>query len=86
VAGLTPPVTDYHHGEDCAVVGGAVRQGAFVYADLCSGRIWKLERDAGLWRTTLIADAPFLISSIAQDAQGTIYVLDYSNGAVYTLE
>ena len=53
--GLTLPVAVYDHSQGCAIVGGAVYrgnkhaqlQGAFLYADFCSGRILGTEASGG---------------------------------------
>ena len=94
-SGLTLPVIDYANGEDCSVTGGFVYrgqaiaplQGAYVYADYCSGKVWALRYDGTkLTQQGLIADAPFFISSFAVDAQGELYVLQHdAAGGVFKL-
>ena len=41
---LVLPVTVYDRRQGCAVVGGAVHEGQFIYADFCTGKIWSLRQ------------------------------------------
>lgn len=92
-SGFVMPATEYHHIDGCALVGGAVPraggyrqlQGAYVYADFCSGRIWAL-RDTGGWSAIFLIAAEFPISTIGRDEGGTVYVADYGRGRVFRLE
>ncbi|HYI14570.1 MAG TPA: PQQ-dependent sugar dehydrogenase [Thermomicrobiales bacterium] len=88
---LVPPVAEYSHEEGCAVIGGYVYRGTaspalygtYLFADLCSGSLWGLERDdQGTWHRELLADTDFGITSFAQDAAGEIYVTTFEEGAV----
>lgn len=92
-SGFVPPVTEYHHVDGCALVGGAVARspryrqltGAYIYADFCSGRVWAL-RNTGSWNAVLLAEAGFPISSLGRDESGNVYVADYGGGRVLLLE
>ena len=58
-------------------------QGAYIFGDLQSGRIWTLrESSPGNWMRTLIISGAPAISSFGQDNSGEVYVLDYAGGAV----
>ena len=57
-------------------------QGIYYYADFCSGRIWGLQRQNERWYSTLLTQAPFLISSFGADEDGNLYVADYTHGAI----
>ena len=91
--GLTPPVAEYHHSLGCAVVGGHVyrgsrypeMQGIYYYADFCTGQIWGLKQQDGVWRNTILFDAPFQISTIGEDEDGNLYVADYTYGSIKML-
>lgn len=93
--GLLLPVIDYGHDEGCAVTGGFVYhgsqiaglQGAYLYADFCSGKVWALRAGGSkLIESALIGAFPIGISSFAQGNDGELYVLDYSNaGIIYEL-
>jgi len=95
--GLLPPVVDYSStGADCSITGGFVYrgsqvgglQGAYVYGDYCSGKIWAL-RTEGFVRSEnrQIGTAGFSISSFAQGGDGEIYVLQHTEngGGIYQL-
>lgn len=93
-SGYSPPVVDYERtAGNCAVTGGLVyrgpgfprMRGVYFYADYCSGRIWGLKRAGGEWQNTLLHEAPFTIASFGEDEAGTLYVTDYSNGAIYAV-
>ena len=93
--GVTQPVAVYPHTEGCAaVVGGAVyrgtrfisMRGVFFYADLCFGHIWGLRRVGDSWHSALLYMVPFQITAIGEDGDGNLYVANYSDGAIMSLE
>jgi glucose/arabinose dehydrogenase/predicted small lipoprotein YifL len=93
--GLTLPVFDYPHGANgCSITGGYVYRGkaiagldgAYLYGDYCSGRIWALTQSAsGAWNSRLLLESGLAISSFGEDEAGEIYVADLAGGAVYRL-
>ena len=94
--GKALPITEYtHDGGNCAVSGGYVYRGrtyswlngAYFYADYCSGRIWALDASAalrGVSRVRLVLDTASSIASFGEDQAGELFVCDL-NGAVYRL-
>jgi glucose/arabinose dehydrogenase len=95
-AGKILPIVDYPTGGgNCAVTGGfvyhgtavAALEGAYVYGDYCSGRIWGLRKEGTqMTENAQLADAAFGISSFAQGPDGEIYALEYKdNGGIYRL-
>lgn len=90
-AGFVQPIVEYTHKQGCVVVGGAVYrgsqstrlQGTQLYADFCSGHIWGLKREGDAWRSELIADVSFLLSSIDEDEDGNLYLTDYNHGIIW---
>jgi glucose/arabinose dehydrogenase len=90
---FAPAAAEYAHGGgDCAVVGGYVyrgaafeaMQGAYLYADECSGRMWSLSRDAnGAWSTADLGRAGVNISAFGEDDSGELYVTGFDDGVVY---
>lgn len=94
-SGLVPPIFEYSHGDDgTTVIGGFVYrgpaitqlQGAYIFGDFSSGRIWTLrETSPGSWTRTLLISSGRTISSFGQDPAGEVYVLDYDNGVVLRL-
>ncbi len=93
-AGLTMPVVEYGHDLGSSVTGGFVYRGTrspaldgvYFYADYGSGRIWALTRTATGWRTDQVADVDFDIAGFGTDAQGEVYVLDFTKGAVLRVD
>lgn len=92
--GLTRPVAEYDHTQGSSVTGGFVYrgkaepnlQGAYLYGDFISGRIWGLQRQGAEWENVLLTDTDFGISSFGEDEAGNLYVVDYFAGAVYQIE
>ncbi|MCA1622008.1 MAG: PQQ-dependent sugar dehydrogenase [Acidobacteria bacterium] len=94
VFGLTMPVLEYGHGAgDCSVTGGYVyragafprMQGLYFYGDFCSGRIWGLRRESGVWTNALLLDTSIQISAFGEDESGALYIAGYNTGSIYAL-
>ena len=91
---MEPPVVEYPlSGGNCAVVGGYVYrgsqlpslQGAYIYGDFCSGRIWALRHDGrGITDSALILNSGLQISSFAEGQAGELYVLSF-DGRIHRL-
>ncbi len=84
--GLIMPAWEYRHNVGQSVTGGYVYrgadipalQGAYVYGDYVSGRVWALrkEGDAAAHNTELM-DTDFSISSFGVDARGELYLVHH---------
>jgi glucose/arabinose dehydrogenase len=95
--GTVAPVLDYPTASpNCSVTGGFVYragripslEGAYVYGDYCSGKIWALRYDGKkVTEQTEIADLPVNISSFATDRAGNLYALAHSDsgGGIYRI-
>jgi glucose/arabinose dehydrogenase len=93
--GLIPPVFDYATGQDCSITGGFVYrgrtttalQGAYVYGDYCSGRVWALRYDGSrVTEQAEMVNSDVMISSFALDPAGEIYILQHAaQGGLYKL-
>ncbi len=91
-AGLTTPVAVYDHSQGCAIIGGyvyrgsqAILRGAYLFSDVCSGKIWSIVADGPSAQTpTLMADTGLGITSFGEGESGTVYVTA-QNGRVYRL-
>ena len=85
--GLEPPLVEYPlTSRNCAVTGGYVYrgsrvpllQGAYLYGDFCSGRIWGLIYDGQeVSDTQLLLDSSLQISSFGEDEAGELYILSF---------
>ncbi len=91
IEGVVPPLFAYGRDEGVSVTGGYVYrgqalpalQGAYIYGDFGSGKIWALRRGAQV-ENTLIAEVP-MPSGFGEDAQGELYIISYQ-GALYRLQ
>jgi len=92
----TFPVYDYVHGSDgCSVTGGyvyrgddyPVMDGAYIYGDFCSGRIWSLAKDdTDRYVNNVIAQfAGGEISAFGEDLSGEMYMAAYGQGRIYKI-
>lgn len=93
---LTPPVTEYAHPlmGSASVTGGYVYrgkalpglQGTYVYADFVNGEVFALIDAYGARRNQRILATGNSIASLAEDAEGELYVLSLFNpSAIYRL-
>jgi glucose/arabinose dehydrogenase len=96
--GSVLPVFEYPHEDGgCAVIGGHVYRGsripelrgAYLFGDLCTGRVTALRLDGKAGASASVDTRPLLevdgaISSFGVDAAGEIYVL--TGEGVYRLE
>ena len=86
------PVYEYGRAEGKSVTGGYIYwgksmpelQGAYLFGDFVSGRIWSMQTMAP-HRVTELLKAGHNISSFAQGRNGEVYVLSYAQGKVYQL-
>jgi Glucose / Sorbosone dehydrogenase len=108
-ASLTAPAFVYDHSEGQSVTGGYVYrgsaiaglQGAYVYGDFVSGKVWALHQTAtGTWDNQLLLDAnsvlspsepKFKLSTFGQDDKGNLYLTNFygngeTNGVVYKID
>jgi glucose/arabinose dehydrogenase len=89
--GLILPVWEYGHSLGRSVTGGFVYrgqrlpwlQGAYVYADYVSGRIWSLREEGnGSFSNRLLLDSGANIASFGTDWHGELYLLAF-DGRIY---
>jgi glucose/arabinose dehydrogenase len=95
--GLSPALWEYGRTEGESVTGGFVYrgkklkelEGAYVFGDYVSGKIWALRLDEGQKKVVkheLLLASGLSISSFGLDADGEILVADHENGRVLRLE
>lgn len=86
---LIEPIWEYHHDVGKSITGGTVYrgkrlpelEGAYVYADYVSGRMWALRYDEAKKRVTAnrpIRDRAIPVMSFGEDEKGEIYFMTYS--------
>lgn len=92
-SGLVLPIFEYDHTQGCSVTGGYMYRGVdfpemtgnYLMADYCSGIIWRLFPDGDRWQADIVLDSALIISSFGEDANGELYVTNYTQGAIYRL-
>lgn len=87
------PIAEYgHNGGDCSVTGGYIYRGAaqpalngaYLFADYCTGHFRALSRGAGgSWTMSDQLTTHFPVSTFGQDEQGEVYAADISAGDIY---
>ena len=92
-SGLTMPVVTYTHasGLGRSVTGGYVYrgadvpalQGAYVFGDYVSGRVFVAEGSGDDWSMRTLLEAGFRIAAFGEDESGELYVADYQGGVLY---
>lgn len=95
LSGLTLPIIEYPHGGDWgrSISGGYVYrgpsagslEGAYVFGDYVSGRIWTARADDG-WEPELLLESGLRISTFGVGAGGELYVADHGGGVIYLLK
>jgi glucose/arabinose dehydrogenase len=94
-AELTLPILQYTHDEGgCSVTGGYVYrggaipalQGAYLYADYCSGLIWAGgENTDGTWTASVPVESGLQITSFGVDESGELYLADLTSGTLFRI-
>lgn len=94
-SGLTMPVVTYGRDMGQSGTGGYVYrgerrpelQGAYVYADYVSGRVWTLRYENGqVQANQLLLQTDLNISSFGEDAAQELYMLDHGGGGLHRFE
>ncbi|MEK7422480.1 MAG: PQQ-dependent sugar dehydrogenase [Actinomycetota bacterium] len=87
--GVTPPIYEYRHGDECSVTGGAVYRGSivpslvgwYVFSDYCSGNLYGLRVEAGVLIDTLLLGKAPSVTAVRHDLDGELFVLS-ANGQI----
>lgn len=91
---ITFPLMEHPHSEARSITGGLVYQGqqfkdlqgAYIYGDYSTGKIWALRhQDGKVTAHREIADTPYEILGFGQDQHGEMFFVDYGGG-IYELE
>ena len=92
-AGLIKPIWEYQHDLGKSITGGyayygskkPMLNGAYVYGDFVSGRIWELRVDTNMKASNkILLNTDLNISSFGLDQENELYIVDY-NGKIYKL-
>ncbi len=86
------PITGFDNPEEgCAIVGGYVYRGVqypemagdYLFADVCTGHIWRTYFDGEDWVRQKLHTLNSTISSFGEDAAGEHYVVALNAGIIY---
>jgi glucose/arabinose dehydrogenase len=96
--GVAEPILDYpsHESMMCALIGGYVYRGSaapglagsYIFGDLCTGRVMAAVKDdaqQGGWKRVILGAQPIKISSLGEDENHELYVVDMQGGVVYRI-
>ncbi len=93
-APISPPTAQHPHSEARSITGGYVYrgtkfpdlQGAYIYGDYETGKIWALHHEEGAVNSPReIADTRLRIITFGEDHDGELIVVDYG-GSLYRFE
>ncbi|HEX7023137.1 MAG TPA: PQQ-dependent sugar dehydrogenase [Trueperaceae bacterium] len=91
-SGKVLPLLEYSHDEGCSITGGyryrgetqPGLRGVYLFSDYCSGTIWGARQDEkGAWRSEVLLEPGFGITTFGEDEAGELYVADYGDGTIY---
>ena len=93
---ILKPIVEHNHSDFRSITGGYIYHGkrlpaldgAYIYGDYDTGRIWMLKYDAKAQRVTAnseLTDTTLRIVAWGQDIDGEVVALDYIDGGIYQL-
>lgn len=91
---IIPPIVEHNHNDFRSVTGGHVYhgkllddlQGAYVYADYDTGRIWSLRYTGGkVSEHRELTDTVLRIVEVGADNDGELLFVDFTGGQIYRL-
>ncbi len=91
---ILPPVIEHSHTDFRSLTGGYVYhgtrlpelEGAYIYGDFDTGRVWALRYDGKKVRDHKeLVDTPYRIVSFGEDVSGELYFVDFIGGQIHRL-
>jgi uncharacterized repeat protein (TIGR03806 family) len=93
---ILKPIIEHNHSDFRSLTGGFIYhgkrlpelQGAYIYGDYDTGRVWILRYDTNAKRVTEhreLCDTTLRIVAWGQDAEGEVYAVDFVDGSLYHL-
>jgi uncharacterized repeat protein (TIGR03806 family) len=93
---ILKPLLEHNHAEFRSLTGGFIYhgkrlpelQGAYIYGDYDTGRIWMLrydEKSKKVAESRQLAKTNLRIVAWGQDAEGEVYAVDFVNGGIFQL-
>ena len=92
--GLEPPIVQYGRADGCSITGGYVYRGsrlpsldgAYVYGDFCSGKLWALRYNGDeVTEHMELIDSRLRISAFGEDRDAELLILSF-DGRIYRFE
>ena len=89
---FTDPIYVYpHENGNCSITGGYwiddishPLNNSYIFGDFCTGSIWLLKYQEGIWENELLSTTGTMITSFAEGPSGEILILTWG-GTVYSL-
>jgi glucose/arabinose dehydrogenase len=92
-AGRIDPILEYGHNSSdggCSITGGyryrgtasPALVGVYLYADFCTGRVWKGIQNGNSWNAVEALDTSHNVTSFGEDPVGEVYVLT-NGGSIF---
>lgn len=93
---ILKPIVEHDHAEFRSITGGFIYhgknrpelQGAYIYGDYDTGRVWMLRYDDKNKKVTEhreLAKSTLRLVAFGQSHDGEVYVLDFTGGGIYQL-
>jgi len=93
---ILPPIVEHDHANFRSITGGFVYhgkrleqlQGAYIYGDYDTGRIWMLRYDADTKKVTEhreLVDSSLRLVGFGEDHEGELYLVDHISGRINRL-
>ncbi|HEX3146525.1 MAG TPA: PQQ-dependent sugar dehydrogenase [Gemmataceae bacterium] len=93
---ILPPIIEHNHHEFRSLTGGYIYhgtrlkelQGAYIYGDYDTGRVWTLRYDAKVKKVTdhrELTDTQLRIVAWGEDADGELYAVDHQGGGLHRI-
>ena len=90
----TFPVYEYTHADGCSITGGTLARGSapflfgsYTFADYCSGSVWALIGGQRVSLNSQLGQGSLPgLSSLSEDAFGTIFLTQLTTGRLYRIE
>jgi glucose/arabinose dehydrogenase len=89
--GYVPPIAEYSHELGCSVTGGYIYrgeqqpalQGAYVFADYCSGITFSLDVDGDTITPKQVLESGLQVTAFGEDEVGEVHLADLGGGGIY---
>jgi len=89
IENMTAPIVTYSHEGNCSITGGfwmewgpeKLRDG-YLYGDFCSGSIWIIREDSGIWYDEYVGDSGVMIVGFGRGLNDELLVFGWMGGII----